>query len=145
MRAPLLFRRLILVGTLCVFTGVVAGQVVFGAQMLSVAGTAVLFAGLTYEGKSGRKLLWICAGAGLAWTSATAIYGWLLVSALEAAIVSGGSLEVPGAAPFVLVAAAAAFALMVLTAVLAAVGRSRRRRGGVPSPARAGRAPGAAA
>lgn len=144
-RAPLLFRRLILVGTLCLFAGVVAGQVVFGAQVVSAAGIAVLFAGLTYNGTSGRKLLWICVGAGSVWTAATIIYGRLLLSALDGAIASGRSLEVPGAAPFVFVAGAAAFTLMVLTALIAAVGRARRRRAGVPSPDPAVTASGAAA
>ncbi|ABM10421.1 MULTISPECIES: hypothetical protein [Micrococcaceae] len=144
-RSPLLFRRLILVGTLCVLAGVLAGQLVLGPQALSVAGIAVLFAGLTYDGKSGRKLLWICAGAGLVWTAAMITYGWLLLNALESAIVTGRSLEAPGAGPLLLAAGTAAFTLMVATAVVAAVGRSRMRRGTGPSPAPAGTPSGSAA
>ncbi|NMR31185.1 ATP/GTP-binding protein [Crystallibacter degradans] len=137
-RMPLLFRRLILVGTLCALAGVLAGQFMMGPQMLSVAGIAVLFTGLTYNGTGGRKLLWICAGAGSAWTVATLISGWLLLDALDSAIVSGRSLDVPGAGLFVLVAGAAAFTLMVVTAIVAAGGRSRVRRESVPPPVPAG-------
>lgn len=89
---PLGARRLVLIGSLAVLAGVLAGRFYFGGLVLASAGTTLLALALSYQpGKSWfSRLSWIVVSAGALWTMATAGYWWLIDAA---AVASSGPPE----------------------------------------------------
>lgn len=84
-RMPLGARRLILIGSLGVLAGVLAGRYYFGGLVLAAAGITLLALALSYEaGKSWfSRLSWLVVAAGALWTIATAGYWWLIDAAAD--------------------------------------------------------------
>lgn len=86
-RMPLGARRLVLIGSLGVLAGVLAGRYYFGGLVLAAAGITLVSMALSYQaGKSWfSRLSWLVAAAGALWTASTAGYWWLIDAAAGAA------------------------------------------------------------
>lgn len=84
-RMPLGPRRLVLVGSLCVLAGVLAGRYFAGGLVLAAAGAAVLATALSYRVESPwfSPLSWLVSVAGAAWTTVTAGYWWSISAAAD--------------------------------------------------------------
>lgn len=84
-RMPLGARRLILIGSLGVLAGVLAGRYYFGGLVLAAAGITLLALALSYQpGESWfSRLSWLVVAAGALWTIATAGYWWLIDAAAD--------------------------------------------------------------
>lgn len=86
-RMPLGARRLILIGSLGILAGVLAGRYYFGGLILASAGITLLAMALSYQaGKPWfSRLTWLVAAAGTLWTTTTAWYWWLMDAAANEA------------------------------------------------------------
>lgn len=126
---PLSARRLILIGSVCVLAGVLAGRFLFGGLVLASAGIALLATALSYG--IGRPwfspISWFVAIAGLSWTALTAAYGWSIPSTASPS-------APPGQTSLLFYSGAAALALMTGGTLAAGTLRILRRRRKNPAP-----------
>ena len=124
-RMPLGARRLILVGSLGVLAGVLAGRYYFGGLVLASAGITLLALALSYQaGKSWfSRLSWLVVAAGALWTTATAGYWWLIDAASKA---SSGPSENASLVFYLGIGALVVMLAAVLTAVILRVTRGRQ-------------------
>ncbi|AOT05645.1 hypothetical protein ASPU41_16460 [Arthrobacter sp. U41] len=82
---PLGPRRLVLVGSLCVLAGVLAGRYFVGGLVLATAGAAVLATALSYRVEKPwfSGLSWLVSVTGAVWTTVTAGYWWSIGAAAD--------------------------------------------------------------
>lgn len=85
-RMPLGARRLVLIGSLCVLAGILAGRYFLGGLVLASAGITVLALALSYRvGKAWfSPWSWLVGAGGALWTAATGGYWWLINAAADA-------------------------------------------------------------
>lgn len=85
-RMPLGPRRLLLLGSLCVLAGGLAGRYFAGGLVLATAGAAVLSTALSYRVENAwfSPLSWLVCVAGAVWTTVTSGYWWSISSAADA-------------------------------------------------------------
>ncbi|WP_346958318.1 hypothetical protein [uncultured Arthrobacter sp.] len=123
-RMPLGARRIILIGSLGVLAGILAGRYYFGGLVLASAGITLVALALSYQtGKPWfSRLSWLVVAAGALWTATTAGYWWLIDAAADA---SSGSSE---NASLVFYLGIAALVVMLGATLSAAILRATRGR-----------------
>lgn len=124
-RMPLAARRLILIGSLGVLAGVLAGRYYFGGLVLAAAAITLVALGLSYQAGTSwfSRLSWLVVAAGALWTMATAGYWWLINAAADA---SSGPAENASLLLFLGTGALVVMVSAVLSAAILRINRGRR-------------------